>query len=453
MIERQTRFKRSVCYMCLLILWILGNFTTTKAMPATWLGSATDYSAEVATAWFDLQLKLVQSTPGFSPPVASRVFGYTGVTLYEAVVPGMPNYRSLAGQLNKLGQMPQPSSAEQYHWPTVANSALATITRLLFPTSEANRALTNALYQRFVAQYQGEVSTEVFNRSEIYGKAVASAIYAWSMTDGGHEGYFRSFAPDYVPPQGAGLWERTPRLNGDPQPALQPYWGNNRPFVLQSGSTCMPIAPPSYSEALGSTFYREAMEVYQASINRTSMMTQIALFWADDSGKTATPPGHSIAILSQLLQQENATLAFASEAYARMGIAVADSFIGCWHTKYVYNLVRPVTYIRQMIDKNWMPLLNTPPFPEYPSGHSVQSAAAGVVLSKLFGDAYRFTDHTHDSLGFAPRTFNSFTEMAEEAAISRLYGGIHFRSAITMGLIQGRCIGQRINLLEFRVGK
>ena len=145
-----------------------------------------------------------------------------------------------------------------------------------------------------------------------------------------------------------------------------------------------------------------------------------------------------------------ASLAFAAEAYARVGIAVSDAFIGCWHAKYVYNLVRPVTYIRAEIDESWMPIINTPPFPEYPSGHSVQSAAAAAVLSALFGDAYTFTDHSHDDLNLQARRFTSFSSMAQEAALSRMYAGIHYRSAIEQGLIQGRCIGEQVNALNFR---
>ncbi|HXF64981.1 MAG TPA: vanadium-dependent haloperoxidase, partial [Caldilineaceae bacterium] len=144
-----------------------------------------------------------------------------------------------------------------------------------------------------------------------------------------------------------------------------------------------------------------------------------------------------------------------AEAYAKLGIALADAFITCWHTKYVYNVLRPLTYIQQVIDPTWntpeiTDPVTTPPFPEYTSGHSVQSAAAAAVLTELFGQDYAFVDHTHDALGYAPRTFGSFAEAANEAAISRLYGGIHYRSAIEQGLLQGRCIGGKVNRLQFR---
>jgi hypothetical protein len=232
---------------------------------------------------------------------------------------------------------------------------------------------------------------------------------------------------------------------------MQPYWGNNRTFALRSGEECAPSAPPIYSEDAESAFYNEVLEVYNTGTHLTPEQRDIALFWADDPGATATPPGHWISILNQILETQGAVLDRAAEAYAKVGIALADSFIGCWHAKYQYNLIRPVTVIRAKLDPDWLPLVNTPPFPEYPSGHSVQSAAAAEVLTDLFGDRYAFTDQTHADRGYLPRSFESFQAAAEEAAISRLYGGIHYRSAIEQGLAEGRCIGQQVNAIVFRV--
>ena len=157
-----------------------------------------------------------------------------------------------------------------------------------------------------------------------------------------------------------------------------------------------------------------------------------------------------MSIATQVLRREGASLMLAAETYAKVGIAVCDSFVACWSTKYRYNLLRPVTYLQRLIDPAWLPLLATPPFPEHTSGHSVQSGAAFAVLTDLFGDAYAFEDHTHDSRGLAPRRFASFTAAAEEAAISRLYGGIHFRPAIQLGLEQGRCIAGAVNALPMQ---
>lgn len=411
------------------------------------------YPADVATSWFTLQLRLIKETPGFTPPVASRALGYSGVTLYETVVGGMPENNSLVGQLNELASLPQPAPDQAYHWAAAANSALATILRSLYPTATPeNLAAIDALEEQFAAQFQAESGQETVDRSAAYGQAVANAVFAWSMTDGGHEGYAQNFPTNYVPPTGVGLWVPTPP---NFQPALQPYWGQNRPFVIESGEECAPPPSTEYSEAPDSQFYADAMEVYTAVSNLTPEQEAIAVFWADDPGRTFTPPGHSVSITTQVLQQQDASLALAAEAYARVGMAVTDAFIGCWNTKYVYNLIRPISYIQNLIDPSWntpdiTDPVTTPPFPEYPSGHSTQSGATAAVLTALFGDNHTFTDDTHAETGFPARTFASFYEAAGEAAISRLYGGIHYRPAIELGVEQGKCIGEKVNSLSWR---
>jgi hypothetical protein len=420
--------------------------------PVTASTPAAAHTADVATAWFDLALELVRATPGYTPPVASRALGYMGVTLYEAILPGMTGYQSLAGQLNELEKMPAIDPAQTYHWPAAANSALAALLRELFPTAPSERAAAvDALETRFAQQFAGEIDTAVQQRSEAWGRSVADTVFAWSQTDGGHEGYMTNFPTDYISPNGVGLWIKTPPGFANP---LQPYWGGNRPFVLADGTACPAVAPPAYSEEPGSAFHREAMEVYTTVSRRDTQEVEIARFWADDPGRTATPPGHWVAILGQVLQQEETSLDLAAEAYAKLGIAVADAFITCWYTKYVYHMPRPITYIQRVIDVSWnaesiTDPVTTPPFPEYTSGHSVQSSAAALVLTDLFGEHYAFTDHTNDYLGFAPRSFGSFAAAADEAARSRLYGGIHYRAAIEQGLLQGRCVGERVLALEF----
>ncbi|GEM_PF-26860 len=436
---------------------------------------ASQFNAEVAVAWFKLQLKLAKETPGCSPPVVSRAFGYAGVTLYEAVVAGMPTHQSLAGQLNGLPALPQVAVDQEYHWPTVVNSALATICQRLFVKASAlNLAAMVALEEKYNQQFQTRLTSEVFNRSVAWGKTVAEAIYAWSRTDGGNKGYSKNFPYTFTPPRGPGLWVPTPPFLETlyPSRAMQPYWGKNRPFVLKSGSDCAPARHPAYSDQPGSAFYAEAMEVYTTTKNLTSEQRAIADFWADNPGQTSTPPGHSLSILNQILAQKKAPLDLAAEAYAKAGMAVADAFIACWHAKYQYNLLRPITYINQFIDASWTPPVITPPFPEYPSGHSVQSGAFAQVMTDMFGEM-AFVDHTHDpgaieqmmkdlfgavryldqahhSRGLAPRRFNSFFGAANEAAISRLYGGIHFRAAIDFGLMQGKCVGQKVSALQFK---
>lgn len=408
------------------------------------------YDSGIATAWFDLLLELTRQAPGFTPPVASRAFGYAGVTLYEALVPGMTGYRSLAGQLKGLERPPQ-APDQDYHWPLVANSALASISRRLFAGAGGSaRTAIDALELNIYNRYETAATPAIRRRSVERGRRVAAAIFEWSKHDGGHEGYMFNFPVRYQPPAGASLWRPTPPKY---QRALQPYWGANRPFALPSGDACLPSPPPAYSSDPGSALYAEAREVYDTVRSLTPEQRETALYWADDPTLTATPAGHSLAIATQLLREEDASLARAAEVYARLGIGLADAFVANWNAKFHYNRIRPITYIQDVIDPTWNATsvtdpVYTPPFPEYPSGHSTESGAAAVILGDLFGADREFTDRTQARLGFAPRTYPSFWAAAEEAAVSRLYGGIHFRSGNEQGLVQGRCVGEQVLELE-----
>jgi hypothetical protein len=400
---------------------------------------ASNYDAGVATAWFRLADGAVQAER-LSPPVASRALGYAGVTLYESLVPGMTGYQSLAGQLNGFSSLP-PIGGKGLHWPTVANSAMAAVLKGLFATaSPSTVAQIVALEDQFDGQFQSEVAPGIYALSRARGQAVAAAILSWSQSDG----YVELNNCPFTPPTGPGLWVPTPPNFAPP---LQPCWGDLRPFVISEGNVCNPGPPPAYSEDPSSQFFQEAREVLDVCASLTDDQRVIAEYWADGGG-TLTPPGHSISIATQVLENGNYSLAVAAETYAKVGMAVADAFIACWWAKYEYNFLRPITCIRALFDPSWLSPIGTPPFPEYTSGHSTQSGAAAEVLTDLFGNV-SFTDHTHDARGMTPRSYSSFYEAADEAAISRLYGGIHYRSAIELGLEQGTCIGRHVNALQF----
>jgi hypothetical protein len=403
-----------------------------------------DFDAGVAIAWFDEILALIQATPGFSPPVASRAIAYAGVALYESLQPGMSDQRSMVGLLSGLPPLPTAGHNAAYDWPVVANAAMAATVRALFPTAPADR---KAALDRLEGSFVASAPRGIRQRSIDRGRGVARAVIDWSAGDGGHEAYLRNFPNDYVVPTGPGLWEPTPP--GFLRP-LQPYWGSNRAF-LSAHLHCDPGPPHPFSSDPASAFFLEAAEAHAAVNTLTEEQLAIATFWADDPGRTATPPGHSLSILTQVLHLRDASLADAADAYARLGLAVGDAFIACWRVKYRHNLLRPITFIRAHIDPGWgdpLPLV-TPPFPEYTSGHSVQSAAAAAVLTARFG-RMAFVDHTQDVRGLPARSFASFEAAAAEAAISRLYGGIHYRAAIDRGLTQGRCIGEAVAALSLR---
>ena len=401
-------------------------------------------------AWYKLSLALVRHTPTYSPPVASRSFAYIGVTAFEAVASGTVGMQSLAGQLNGLQPLPRRNAGEAYDEAVVVNAALGLLVRKLFentgPTGQRVIDLQDAKLGKLVSE---DVAPDVLARSEQYGREIAAHVLVWSHGDGGGVIENMGFPYQYALNPGPAHWVPTSLIAQQQMPLL-PEWGTNRTFAMPNGKTCGLPTPPDYSEDKNSSFYAEALEVYQTSKNLNADQRAIARFWSDDPMLSPTPPGHWISIALQIIEHDKLGLERSVDVLARLGIVMADAFIGCWETKFEYDLLRPVTYIRRLIDPKWEPLLITPPFPEYPSGHSTLSAAAADVLTNLFGENFAFEDRTREGDGLKPRSFASFTAAAQEAGMSRLLGGIHFRSAIERGLEQGKCIAGYANALRTR---
>ncbi len=439
----------SINHFFIIVLTVIGLLASScQKEPETTI-SADQFAGDVTHQWYDLSLKLTQKTSGFAPPVAARAFGYTGVALYESVVAGMPDHGSLSGQLNGLQiiNSAQPKEYE-YNWALTANAAMAYMVKNLYAnTTDELKAEITALEESQYNQYSAQSSEAVIDRSVNLGVSIAKQVFDWSKTDGGHEAYNNLFPATYTPPVGPQYW--VPTAAG--QKPLLPYWGNNRPFIAGCTAVSQPAPPAAFSTEPSSDFYQQAYEVYTTGQNLSAEQTVIAKYWADGGG-TVTPPGHSISVLKQLLGNENATLSKSADAYCKMGIALSDAFTSCWKCKYDYSLLRPITYINQYIDPEWTTSIGTPPFPEYTSGHSVQSGAAQIILEHLFGSNTAFTDNTHANrtdIDGTPRNFSSFDEFAQEAAISRLYGGIHYRDAIEVGVAQGKSVGQMVLTLSF----
>ena len=398
--------------------------------------TADQHNSRVANEWMRLAIQIMPSTPGLSPNPADRVIGYLGVALYEALVPSIPGYGSLAGRLNDL--TPAPGHANRaLHWPSVANSALATSMRELFRmTNEDNLQAIDNLELSLETEIRRHRPPGIGRRSIARGRLVADHIMAWAATDGGHDGHMTNFPPDYTPPAGPGLWVPTPPANLN---AYQPYWGMNRPMAVGPIEEFDPGPPPEFSTEPGSEFYEAELEVYEVVNALTEEQRTIALYWAN-------PIGHHLSLTLQALEAQNADLATTAVTLARCGMAIVDSTIGSFETKYRYNMIRPITYVREHIDPEWGdPLpLPTPPHPDYTAAHAVVTGALGQALFDQFGD-FPFTDHTWDAVGLAPRSFNSWSEMADEAAVSRLYGGIHTTPALDLGLEQGRQIARAVS--------
>ncbi len=418
----------------LLLIICTASFSLAQAQDAS------TYDATVPNHYFGFGAKLIKETPGFTPPVISRALGFTGLALYESTVPGIPSMTSTVGAIPELTSLTAPDGNANYHWPTVVNNAMAAVMDSLFGNAtQLNKDSLHDIRDYYNTLFQGQIPTGDFNDSKSFGEAIANDIFQFSKTDGGHLGYTANFPGSYVPPVGPGMWEAF-----GAQVAMQPYWGSHRPFVTDDTTGVIPGPPPAFSTDINSAFYAYAYQVYYQVNNNTSDQVSIAQYWADGGG-SISPPGHSIYMLRNILRHENANLETAAIAYAKMGIALSDAFLACWKTKYIYNCTRPVTYIQDNIDNAWVALIGTPPFPEYSSGHSSQSGAMSEIMESLYGTSYAFIDSTHGTNFGGPRSYNNFDEAAEEAAVSRLYGGIHFEFGNNTGLTMGREIGENIN--------
>jgi hypothetical protein len=415
--------------------------------------TAASFDNMVALTWSDMTLRLIRNSPGFTPPVAARAIGYAGVTLYEAVVPGIPNKRSLVGQLQGLKTLPQIDSKQTYNWALTANAAQAVVLKALFAnTTDAYKTKIDSV-ETVLFNYNKVADAAENDRSVAYGKSIGQAIFEWSKTDGGHEGYNRNFPATYVVPVGPGLWE--PTENGRKIP-MQPTWGNNRTMLAGNAALPLPAIIP-YSSQVTSSYFAQYLEVYTKNKSLTQEEKEIAIWWADDPSETFTPPGHSYSLARTAIKTDKSNLAKSVEALAKVGIAVNDAFICCWKCKYAYNNQRPYTYVRLTIDPNWIPFWPAPPFPSFMSGHATQSAATALVLADVFGSSFAFTDDSHvgrvkdtkRNVDFKARAYKSFWEAAEESAYSRFLGGIHTRQDNDTGLREGRKVGQNINGLSW----
>lgn len=383
----------------------------------------------------------------FSPPVSSRVYAYSSVAGYEAARHDDPAARSLAGQLNGLRSMPAPQPGVKYHFPLAGVHALMTTGRALTFSRARMDSLRAAMHSEF---RQKRIPSAVFDSSVAYGERVAQHILAWSKDDN----YLQTRGmPKYTVTSERGRWVPTPPAYMD---AVEPHWARIRPFALDSASQFPPRPPHPFDTAQGSAFFREASEVYELSKRLSEDQRQFVVFWDDNpyviqvrghtmfAMKKASPGGHWMGITAIAAKKARADVVKSAGAYARAAIALADGFISCWDEKFKSNVIRPETMINKYIDETWQPLLQTPPFPEYTSGHSVISAAAATVLTDEFGASFAFDDSTESTYGLPVRSFPSFEAAAAEAAVSRLYGGIHYRRAVEEGAAQGRRVGEHV---------
>lgn len=399
------------------------------------LQQAKTFSSEVITEWLEMQLEMFRLPlpAGTGTQASDRAMAYSGIAAYEAVVNGMPAYQSLEHQLTDFPDMPNTEPGKAYHWGASANAALAEISRRLFPTTAAaNKTAMNDLESSLNAGYATEVNDATLQRSIAFGKEVATRIFAWAATDGS-----ANMNPPYVAPVGLGLWIPTA-----PTPAINPYAYQRRLLVPGSanGTTLTPL--PTFSTDLSSDFYAMVKEVYDLSQTLTNDQKALADYFKDNPGYGAG--GTYVAAFLQSLNIVNYSLDKAALAYAKVGLGQHDATIVLFINKYIYNVMRPITYIRSYINPAWNTYIPTPNHPEFPSGHATITGGALTMMSNVFGEKFPITLHTYDYLNYAPRSYSTFTQMGLDIANSRIYGGIHYRLTCERSIAQGKKVAENI---------
>ena len=385
----------------------------------------------------------------FSPPVASRIYAYPNIAAFEIMAKKQGEYQSLSGQLTGFEGIPNPKDEATLNYELAALIAHMDLNRRLIFSEDRINTYRDSLYGVW-----RDMNEEVFETSKTYGLEVAEHVAAWMSLD--NYSQTRTMPKFTVNSEDPSRWQPTPPSYMD---GIEPHWNKLRPFVIDSASQFKPTPPPPFSMEQGTDFFNEVKEVYDISNEITakgdeSEEVAIAQFWDCNpyvsvtrghlmfATKKITPGAHWIGIAKIASNKTNADFAKTVYTYTKTSIAIADAFISCWDEKYRSSLIRPETLINEHIDDSWEPVLQTPPFPEYTSGHSVVSGAASEALTSIYGDNFAFDDDTEVPYGLPVRSFESFRKAADEAAISRMYGGIHYRTAVEIGVKQGRDLGQ-----------
>ena len=409
-----------------------------------------EYSSDVLFRWIDFQLTLYKINSGVMGGIGgARFAAWTGITAYESVVPGMPAYQSLSGQLTAFTGLPTTEPGFAYHWPQSLNAALAYLTTNLFPAPAGQKAAQDQsikdfkdnLYNEFL---NGGASAELLNRSSVFGEEVATKIVQWVNSEN------KPVIPDTYPTEAgfdiaSGEWVRT---NPNAPSALR-NWGLTRLFVPESLAGIVTSDPFTYSTAQGSDFRNMVQAIYDKSYNPHNLSVSDRLTIANYYAIPGYGTGHYLNIVKQVLEKANPTLDISALILVQTGMAVGDAGVGCVQVKYANNVVRPQTYIRKIFgDAGWAPPIGQPNHPDYPSGHSTLAGAAAEILTHHFGDNFSFTDNSFvdftGSQHFDAREHSSFTEMANEIGDSRVYGQIHYPRSCEDGQMLGRKVAQNV---------
>lgn len=378
-----------------------------------------------------------------NPPLAARFYAYACLAGYEVVAQNNKQFKGMHGVLNGYPDLGKQDTISKDACQLSALLAMLETAAQMQPSGSRLRVYEQRLLDSCTAL---GYSKELINRSKQYATAVSKKILAYAKADGYNK---ISNLPRYTPLNGDGYWYPTPPAF---MAAVEPYFKTVRPFTLDSSTQFKPQPPVPFSGDKQSAFFKLMEKNYRESL--PDEHKAIAAFWdcnpfaVQDNGhllvalKKISPGAHWLGIAGIAAEKTKKGFNESMQVYTLVAVGLMDAFICCWDEKYRSNRVRPETAIRKFIDPTWTPLLQTPPFPEYLSGHSVISATSATILTRLFGDGFHYTDSVEVDYGLPPRTYHSFQEAAMEAGISRFYGGIHFMDAIDNGRVQGLKVGE-----------
>jgi hypothetical protein len=425
---------RKHIYICLLLFSL---FACTKKAPTSPEITAQDIS-KVITQMTDVMIHDVSN-----PPLAARFFAYTCLAAHEVIALHEAEFPSMYGKLTDFPKIEKPATSGAYDYKLAAALAMYETAKKLQPSGPKLDTLEKKWLD---ALKLAGVATDELDRTQAFAQAISAQILAYAKADR----YNRiSNYPRYTPLGSEGSWYPTPPGYFAP---VEPYFNTIRSFTLDSAAQFKPVPPEPFSADKKSGFYAQMQEVYAQDLSPDKK--EIAAFWdcnpfaLQDNGhlmvgmKKISPGAHWMGIAGIACEKSKASLSKTIQVYTVLAIGLMDGFYCCWDEKYRSNRIRPETAIRKYIDPKWKPFLQTPPFPEYLSGHSTISAASATILTHFFGENFAYTDTVEARFGLKSRNFKSFQQAADEAGISRMYGGIHFIDAITNGQKQGELVGK-----------
>lgn len=431
--------RRNTYYLALVFLFAVFNLSSCKQKKPEAEFTSNDISHII------MQMTDVMVHDITNPPLAARFFSYACLAGYEVAAAHDKAMVSMYGVLNEYPDIKKNDSIKDYNYQLAALLAMLETAKKMQPSGK----LLDNYESRFLDScIRIGFEEDVINNSMAYAQSISKQILAYAKADGYNK---ISNLPRYTPLGDEGNWFPTPPGF---MAAVEPNFNTVRPFTLKTPSQFAPVPPTAFDAKKGSKFYLLADAVYKESIQPGGEHQAIASFWdcnpfaIQDRGhlqygfKKISPGAHWLGITGLVCKKANKTFNESMQIFSMVSIGLMDAFICCWDEKFRSNRIRPETAIRKYIDPSWEPLLQTPPFPEYLSGHSTISSASATILTHYFGDNFAYTDSVEVPYGLPPRDFKSFYQAAEEAGVSRFYGGIHFMDAIDNGRIQGLKVGE-----------